>query len=173
MNKTLVFNDVKMSKKEFYDAKKAISLDLVDINNIVVSNKVKDNNETIKYLIGYLNGIDEIGPLCIILSQMSGYVKYFENGGKDMSFKIEDDNVYVKCNRIWNSIKELLGVKFYSEPIYEDKYIKVKVKTFSDITNTLFSADEIPKERIHYICIPVINVDSVLKVDKKIIHKFI
>ena len=63
MNKTLVFNDVEMSKNEFYDAKKAIPLNLVHINNIVVNNKVKNNNKTSKYFIGYLNGIDEISPL--------------------------------------------------------------------------------------------------------------
>ena len=62
-----------------------------------------------------------------------------------MSFKIEDDSVYIKYNQIWNKIKELLGgVKLYSEPIYDDLYIKTKVKTFSDIVKTLFSGDEIP-----------------------------
>ena len=161
MNKTLVFNNVEMSKKKFYDTKKAIPLNLVDMNNIVVSNLVKNNSDTSKYVIGYLNGIDEISPLCIILPQMSGYIKYFENGGKNMSFKIEDDNVYVKYSQIWNKIKELLGVKFYSDPIYDDKYIKVKVKTFSELTNTLFNGNNIPKQRIEYVCIPVISVDSV------------
>ena len=149
MNRTLVFNDVEMGKKEFYDAKKAITLNLVDINNIIVSNKVKNDNDASKYFIGYLNDIDEISPLCIILPQMSGYIEYLKNRGKNMSFKIEDDNVYVKYNDIWNKIKELLNVKFYSEPIYENEYIKAKAKTFSDTINTLFSGDEIPKERIH------------------------
>ena len=146
MNKTLVFNDVEMTKKDFYDAKKAIPLNLVDMNIIVVSNKVKNNNEISKYFIGYLNDI--VVPLCVILPQMDGYIKYFENGGKNMSFKIEDDEVYIKYNQIWNKIKELLGVKFYSEPIYEDKYIKTKVKTFSSVINTLYSGDKIPKERV-------------------------
>ena len=114
-----------MSKKEFYDAKKAIPLTLVDVANIIVSNKVK-NNETSKYFIGCLDNIDVVVPLCVILPQMSGYIKYFESGGKNMPFKIEYDGVYVKCNQIWNKIKELLGVKFYSEPIYDDKYIKTK-----------------------------------------------
>ena len=80
-------------------------------------------------------------PLWVTLPQMSGYIKYLENGGKNMSFKIEDDEVYIKNNQIWNKIKELLGVKFYSEPIYDDKYIKTKVKTFSSAINTLFSGD--------------------------------
>ena len=65
---------------------------------------------------------------------MSGYIKYFENGGKNMSFKIKDDSVCIKYNQIWNKIKDLLGVKFYIDPIYDDKLldnIKVKVKTFS------------------------------------------
>ena len=166
MNKTLVFNDVEMSKKDFYDAKKAIPLNLVDVNSIVVSNKVKNNNDTSKYFIGYFHDIDEVNPLCIILPQTSGYIKYFENG-KYVSFKIEDDDVYIKYNQIWNKIKELLSVKFYSEPIYDDKYIKTKVKTFSSVINTLFTGNEIPKERIHYVCIPAISIGSVLKVDKK------
>ena len=80
---------------------------------------------------------------------MSGWIKYFENGGKDMSFKIEDDEVYIKCNSIWNKFKELLGgLKFYSEPIYDDSYIKTKVKTFSDMIKILFDGNEIPKERM-------------------------
>ena len=167
MNKTLVFKDVEISKKDFYDAKKAIPLNLVDISSIVVSNKVKNDNETSKYFIDYLNDIDEISPLRIILPQMDGCIKCFENVGKNMSFKVANDDVYIKYNQIWNKIKELLGVKFYSEPIYEDKYIKAKVKTFSSVIDTLFSGDEIPKERFQYTCISCISIDSVLRVNKK------
>ena len=167
MNK-LIFGDIEVSKKEFYDSKKAVPLDVTDINEVVVSNKIKGNNETSKYFIGYMDDIGEITPLCVVLPQMSGYVKYFENGGKNMLFKVEDDNVYIKYNQIWNKIKELLGVKFYNEPIYDDSYIKTKGKTFSDIIKTLFSGDEIPKETVVYACIACISVDSVLKVDKKL-----
>ena len=66
MNKTLVFNDIEVSKTDFYDAKKAIPLNLIDINNIVVSNSVK-NNDISKYFIGYIHDIDEISQLSIIL----------------------------------------------------------------------------------------------------------
>ena len=78
MNKTLIFNDVEMSKKEFYDAKKAIPLNLVDVGNIVVSNNVKNNIETRKYFIGYLNGIDKINPLGIILVDILNILKMME-----------------------------------------------------------------------------------------------
>ena len=98
---------------------------------------------------------------------MSGYIKYFENGGKNMLFKIEDEDVYLKYNEIWNKIKSILNVKFHSQPIYDDKYIKTKVTTFNNSINTLFSGDEIPKERIHYVYISPICIDSVLKRDKE------
>ena len=61
-------------------------------------------------------------------------------------------------------------LKFYSEPIYDDKYIKTKVKTFSNVINTLFSGNAILKERVEYACIACLSVDSVLKVDKKKYH---
>ena len=79
MNKAIVFNYVGVNKKDFYDAKKSAPLNLVDVANIVVSNKVKIN-ETSKYFIGYL----AVVPLCVILPRMIGYIKYFENGGKNM-----------------------------------------------------------------------------------------
>ena len=67
---------------------------LVDIDKIVVSYKFKYNNQSFKYFIGYLEG-GIVKTLCIILSQMSGYIKYFENGSKDMSFLNKDDEVWV------------------------------------------------------------------------------
>ena len=84
-----------------------------------------------------------------------------------MSFKIEDEGVYLKCTEIWKKIKKSLGIKFHSQPIYDDKYIKTKVKTFISMINTLFSGNEIPKERNHYICIAAIFIDSVLRTEKK------
>ena len=71
-----------MSEKEFYEGKKAVNLSEVDIDKIVVSNKIKGNNETSKAFIGFMDDI--VTPLCIILPQMSGRIKCFENGGKNM-----------------------------------------------------------------------------------------
>ena len=80
---------------------------------------------------------------------MSGYIKYFDNGRKNMSFKIEDESLYLKYTEIWNKIKKSLNTRFHSQPIYDDKYIRTKVKTFSSIINTLFSGNEILKEINH------------------------
>ena len=79
------------------------------------------------HIVGYQKG-EIIKPLCIILPQMSGYIKYFENGGKSMSFLIKDDEVLEKYEKIWDVIKNKLGIKFHSEPIYEKKYLKAKAK---------------------------------------------
>ena len=165
--KKLIFDDIEVSKKEFYGGKKAVNLKEVEVDKIVVSNRIKINNDISKVFIGYMDDIGAVS-LCIILPQMSGWIKYFENGGKSMSCKIEDDEVYLKYNEIWNKIKELLGgVKFHSEPIHDDTYIKNRVKTFSEVIKTLFDENEIPKERIEYACIACISIDSVLKADKK------
>ena len=75
----------KLIKKNFYSSKQAISLDSVDLDKIVVLNKSKINETTYKYLCGYLNN-DVIQPLCVILPQMNGYIKFFDNGSKNMAF---------------------------------------------------------------------------------------
>ena len=75
--------------------------------------------------------------------------------------------MYLKYTEIWNKIKKSLGLKFHSQPIYDDKYIKTKVKTFSSMINTLFPSNEIPKGRNHYICIAAICIDSVLRIEKE------
>ena len=62
-----------------------------------------------------------------------------------MSFKVEDESMYFKYTEIWNKIKDILNVKFHSQRIYDDRYIKTKVKTLNSMINTLFSGDEIPK----------------------------
>ena len=164
---TLKFGDIMVNKREFDASKQAIALNLVNTNKIVVSDKFKHSDYGFKYFIGYLHEDYVIKPVCIILPQMSGYIKYFDNGGKNMSLKVEDESVYLKYTEIWNKIKKLLGIRFHSQPIYDDKYIKTKVKTFSSMIKTLFSGNEIPKERNHHICIAAICIDSVLRVDKK------
>ena len=118
--KTLKFINIKSNKKEIYKSNQAIDLDSVTTDKIVASDKFKHNEEGYKYFIGYKE--DEIlKPLCIILPQMNGYIKYFENGGKNMSFLIKNDEVWGKYEDIWDVIKNKLGIKFHSKPIYEKK----------------------------------------------------
>ena len=87
--KTLKFDNVRINKKEFHKSKQLINLDLVNVNQIVVSDKFKHSDDGFKYFIGYKEGAI-FKPLCIVIPQMTGYIKYFENGGKNMSFVIKE-----------------------------------------------------------------------------------
>ena len=97
--KTLKFNNIKVNKKEFHNSKQAIDLYSVTVDQIVVSDKFKHSEEGYRYFIGYREG-ENVRPLCIILRQMSGCIKYFENSGKNMSFLIKNDEVWGKYEEI-------------------------------------------------------------------------
>ena len=90
-----------------------------------------------KYFTGY-NDNNVITSLCIKLPQMTGNVKKFE-GNTTMSFKNSDKQLLKKYNQIWKKVEKLLKIEFDSKPVYGDdgKYIKTKIKTYSDsmITN--------------------------------------
>ena len=137
----------------------------VDFDQIVVCYKCKHNGEGFKHFIDYLEG-EIVKPLFIILPQMSGYIKYFENCSKNMSFLIKDDEVWDKY-KIWDVIKNKLNIKFYSEPVYEYKYLKAKVREFDGVIKTKFLGNDMQKESMHYICIACITVDSAMNIDKK------
>ena len=92
-----------------------------------------------------------------------GYIKNFKNGGKKISFLIKDDMCLDKYNKIWDKIKETLKIKFHSMRVYDEKYIKAKVREVNGVIKTNFLVDEIPKEGVHYACIACITIDSVMK----------
>ena len=159
--KTLKFDNIRVNKKEFHKSKQPVNLDLLNVDQIVVSDKFKHNDYGFKYFIGYKE--DETAkPLCIILPQMTGYIKYIEKGGKNMSFVIKDDDVLDKYSEIWDKIKETLSIKFHSMPVFDEKYIKAKVKEISGVIKTNFLGDEVPKENEHYTCIACITIDFVM-----------
>ena len=143
--KKIKFGDKEVDKKEFYSSKQGISLDSVDLSKIVVSNKWKINDTTYKYLCGYSNN-DIIQPLCIILPQMSGYIKYFDDGGKNMSLVMDDKEIYEKYNEIWEVVRKLLKLKFFVNPVRDNKYI-CKLKIFNKINRTTFTDNVIPIEK--------------------------
>ena len=105
----LKFGDIVVNKKEFHASKQAIALNSVKTGKMLVSYKFKHSDDGFKYFVAYLHDDNVIRTLCIILPQMSGYIKYFDNGGKNMSLKTEDESVYLKYTEIWNKIKNSLN----------------------------------------------------------------
>ena len=98
---------------------------------------------------------------------MSGYIKYFDDGAKNMSSVTDDKEIYEKYNEIWNVVKKLLKLKFTVNTVRDDKYIIAKLKIFKNVNMTTFTNNIIPIEKTHYTCISAIDIDSVLKIDKK------
>ena len=143
--KTLKFNNIRLNKKELHKSKQPMNLMSVNVDQIVSSDKFKHNNEGFKYFIGCQEG-EIVKLLCIILPHMSGYIKYFKNGGKNNSFLIKDDEMWEKYEQIWDVIKNKLGIKFHSEPVYDKTYIKAKVREFDGKIKTNLLGNEVPKE---------------------------
>ena len=125
--KSINFDDKKISKSNFYKNKKLFNLHDLDVSKILVPKKESyGTKNSLKYFIGY-NDDDVIRPLCINLPQMIGYFKHF-GSNKTMSFKVSDNKLLKKCNKIWEKISNLMNIEFDSEPVYGDgdKYIKTK-----------------------------------------------
>ena len=166
--KTLKFDNIRINKKEFHKSKQPIDLISVNVVQIAISDKFKHSDEGFKYFIGYQEG-EIVKPLCIILPQMSEFIKYFKSGGKNMSLLVKDHEVWEKYAQIWEVIKNKLNIKFHSD----QKYLKAKVREFDGVIKTNFLGNDTRKENMHYTCIACITIDSHMRVDKKTILRFI
>ena len=128
--KNIYFNDEKIKKSTFYKKKRIYSTDDINVNNILVSKEEPfGKKNSFKYFIVY-NDNDIIRPLCIKLSQMTGYARKF-NENAAMSFIVKDKQLLKKYTKIWETTEGLMKINFESKPVYgEDvKYIKTKIKT--------------------------------------------
>ena len=166
-NKTINFDDKKISKSNFYKNKKLFNIYDLDVNKILISKKESyGTKNSLKYFIGY-NYDDAIRSVCIKLPQMIGYVKHFD-GNKTMSFKVGDNKLLKKCNKIWEKISNL-NIEFDRDHVYHDndKYIKTKIKMYDDRVNTNFQGKKVPEENASYKCLSLIMLGSVIRVNKK------
>ena len=78
---------------------------------------------------------------------MDGYIKYFDDGGKNMSFVMDDEKIYEKYHEIWEVIRNLLKINFTVNPIRDYKYLVAKLKIFDIINITTFNNNLIPVEK--------------------------
>ena len=99
---------------------------------------------------------------------MIGYVKHFDSN-KTMAFKVGDNKLLKKYNKIWEKIGNLMNIEFDSDPVdgANDKYIKTKIKKYEDRVNTNFQGKKVPKENASYKCLSLITLDFVIRVNKK------
>ena len=86
-----------------------------------------------------------------------------KTGVKTCLFFIKDDEVWDEYDEIWDTIKNKLSIKFHSEPVFEYRYLKAKVREFDGVIKTNFLGNDVPKEDMHYTFIAYITIDSVLR----------
>ena len=132
-------------------------MDNIDINKIVVSNKISFGKNDFEYFIGYRDA-KKIRHLCIFLQKMSAYKRDFDKT-KCMSFLIKDEKLLEKYNDIWEKVRNVINKEFDSKPVYNEKYLKTKVKS----CNANFHNSNIPKEGSQCICLSVILIDLFYK----------
>ena len=89
----LTCGDTKIEKNKFYSNKTPIYLKDVDIEKVLVSNKISFGGKNYKYFIGYLYNDNKVKPLHIMLPKTSAYVKSYDGQTKWMYFLIEDDEL--------------------------------------------------------------------------------
>ena len=79
---------------------------------------------------------------------------------------MKDDELLEKYNEIWEKVKSSIKKEFDSEPAYNEKYLKAKIKYYNGKINTSFHKYKIPKEGSQFICLLVIFIDSVFRTGK-------
>ena len=166
--KNIKFDDKKIKRSSFYKNKKIDNIGDIDVNNILASTKESyGNKNSSKYFIGY-NDNDIIRPLCIRLSQMTGYARKFDENAT-MSFLVKDKQLLKKYTKIWEKIEGLIKTNFESKPVYgdHDKYIKTKIKIYAGSISTNFHNKKMPKEKAPCRCLLIVMIDSIIRVNKK------
>ena len=119
-------------------------------------------------MIGYLDKI--VRPLALKMPKMSGYVKTFkikEGNNKLISFRIDDEKLLEKYKTIWIKIEDLKNIKLNDLPVYDDRYIKTKIRAFGDIVYTNFRLLIVLEDEIECESFTVISIDSLLVYNKK------
>ena len=123
----------KNSKRKVLCCKKPIKIWDVNVDNIVISKLIETKTNS-KYLIG-IKFDKAMRPLVWIIPKMSGYVQAFkveDKISKLMSFRIGDGKLLEKYKAIWTKIEDFKNIELDTLPVYDDRYIKNKIRAYGD-----------------------------------------
>ena len=168
--KTINFGDKNINKKDFYNNKKQFNLEDIDINKILISKPETYENNMRKYIIGYND--NTISPLQLFLPKITGYLNNSKDGTRKMSFFANNNEFLERYTAIWEKISDLVNKKFDSDPIYNNKYINTKIRSYNnDIITNFRNIDnknnKLPEKNKPYKCVSLISLDSIIKFNKK------
>ena len=149
-------------KSAFHKTKKPVKINKIDIERIALSDKKSYGKNSSKYFIGYRHeGNAFPSPLWIKLPQINVYAKYFDKNNKYMNILVHDKKILEKYNKIRNKIKILFKKEFISETVYNDKYIKIKIKIYDNRVYTNFQNNKILRDNEYCACLSVILLDFI------------
>ena len=140
----------------------------VNVNNIIISKLVKTKTNS-KYLIG-IKFDKAIRPLVFIMSKLTGSVKLFKVEYKIsnlMFFRLDDEKLLEKHKAICTKIEKLRNIKLNAVPVYDDRYIKIKLRTYGDKVYINFRNLYVPEDDIECESLTVISVDFLLVYENK------
>ena len=121
-----------MKKINFTVTRLLILLKYVDIEKVLVSNKICLAEKIYKYFIGYLHNDNKVKPLYIMLPKTNAYVKSCDGQTKWMHFLIKDDDLLAKYNTTSDKVSADIKKEFDNEPVYNKEFLKTKVKSHCD-----------------------------------------
>ena len=104
------------------------------------------------------------------MPKISGYVKTFkvkEEDNKLMFFGIDDKKLLEKYKAIWTKIEDFKNTELNALPVYDDGYIKTKIRAYGDEVYTNFRGLNVPEDDIECESFPVISIDSLLLYENK------
>ena len=134
----LTFGDIETKKNKFYHNKTPTHLKAVDIEKVLVSNKISFGKKNYKYFIGYLYNDHKVKPLHIMLPKTTAYVKRYDGQTKWMYLLIEDDDLLEKYNTIRDKVSADIRKEFESKPVYNKEFLKNKIKSHGDEVTDFF-----------------------------------
>ena len=141
------FRENSIINSAFHKNKRPININEVDIKRIALSDKKSISEDSFKDFIGYRRECNAFPfPLSIGLPQMNAYGKYFDENSKYMNHLFKDEKILKKFLQMWKKIQSLIKKELNSEPVYNAKYIKTKIKIYSDKVYTNFEHNKIPKD---------------------------
>ena len=153
---------MKIEKNKFYHHESPIFLKDVDIKKVLIPKKISSGKKSYKYFIGYWYSDYKVKLLHVMLPKTSTYVKSYDWQTKWVHFLIEDGDLLAKYNTIWYEVSADIQKEFDSEPVYNKKFLKTKIKFHGDEGTSIYDK-EIPEVDSNHTCLAVISLDSVLK----------
>ena len=161
----LMFGDIEIEISKFYRHKTSILLKDVDIEKVLVSNKISFGGKDYIHFTGYLYNDNNVKPLHIMLPKTSAHVKRYDGQTNWMYFLIADNDLLEKYNTIWDKVNVNMKKEFDSESAYKQEFLKTKIKSHDDEV-TYFYDKKVPKVDSSHTCLAVITLDSTLKKDE-------